>query len=349
MEDNLNINDVIKRQDDKEADVFRLQRTYFEWDAKQTAYFKELNNKSGDVIAPFTPRGNSRTETTVAMCNYYKNHPDEFRKAVAKLKTIPGFEKGFDFQGLYDAKYRYFQAALEYLETVDQDREKLFQGGYGKKIDDLAARNWFLYFQKTPDFAIFLCDDPDKNAKIIYDEFSKDYFGPLGVMLSNLINPEKFDGAISKNKSKNLQEAFLCLSNEAYSSCARDLFALIEHEHRRCSNLFSDSYTIQPTTGFQRADAIMKQIESLPNGYIKKSWAEINRFYRFLNEPSMGHIGTALNRNELIHGFFEREVTPQDCLQLFLLLLSMTDLAYRLSLLDDIKNSLIQDSSIMTC
>jgi len=205
----------------------------------------------------------------------------------------------------------------KYIEMINEDRDKLFSPRYKDCLDRLADDGWFLYFMQTPDFPIELIDNP-KVVEILTENF----IATAPHQYDNILNMSSHDNHLTEAKLTDFEEALKCFYLGAFRSCARTLFAILEHEHRSFSNLQGI------TRGAERAKAINDNLSSVKIDYYTECWEKIDKRYKAMNASAKTRDKSIINRHELMHGQYDMIVTATDCVKLFHMYTSMKEMSH---------------------
>ena len=119
------------------------------------------------------------------------------------------------------------------------------------------------------------------------------------------------------------------------------MFALLESEHKKASELKAIS------KGKERSEEIFKYTEKMGIEYYLKTWAKIDKFYRILNASVKNEDIRFINRNEIMHGDYEGDVTLKDCLQLILLYMSFKEIAFNIQERNDLVKQFEEDMVLL--
>lgn len=191
------------------------------------------------------------------------------------MKEIPEFQEN---QKLLDelgiATYNYFNAVYVLNKKIDSDRKKFFSKKYIEKMDEYADKGLLLYFLETPD--IDLLDEELTENYLIDTYLYNDCLG-FKIMLDryvSILNPSP----IMRRKSEDIIVAINLLNEGCYRSAARNIFALLESEHKRCANAFEGYFTKKKEyrKGHERANKIKDLLDKISIEWEQHSWEKIN-------------------------------------------------------------------------
>ena len=232
-------------------------------------------------------------------------------------------------------KYRYYSKLIGYFEMINNDMEKLFTIEYWSFLDKLSDRGWFLPFMQTPDLPFI--DNLDIAETYIISSMSSNKYEGLYYVKKQILNVNNLKNRLHTNKVNNFKDAIDNLSVGKYRTCARTMFALLESDHKKSSELTKIS------RGKERSIEISKYIDKIGIEYYRQTWEKIDKYYKSMNSSSNQNDKRVINRNELIHGDYENEVTLKDCLQLVYLYFSFKEISFNIQERNDLIKQLSED------
>lgn len=302
--------------------------------------FSKLKEKYPDIESKL-----SQKETTVEamrwLLNEFINKSENYLYVSERMKEIPEFQEN---QKLLDelgiATYNYFNAVYVLYKKIDSDRKKFFSKKYIEKMDEYADKGLLLYFLETPD--IDLLDEELTENYLIDTYLYNDCLG-FKIMLDryvSILNPSP----IMRRKSEDIIVAINLLNEGCYRSAARNIFALLESEHKRCANAFEGYFTKKKEyrKGHERANKIKDLLDKISIEWEQHSWEKINNYYKkiFANDK----IEDICFRNGIVHGDYSEDAIDTNAVEvgkLVLLWLNLRLLADSLSILEDGYNSVL--------
>ena len=251
------------------------------------------------------------------------NNPSYHSDIVSKMKEIPELKKhGEMVTENARIAYEYLEAASKLNERIDKSRETLFSMEYKEKMDKLADEGVFLYFLETPDFPLL---EKDYDAKMLIDSF---YYGDclsLKALLYAFMQMRN-DSPSMFRKTDDLYACVELMIDGFYRTAARNLFALLDSEHKKCAEAFEGFYQKRKTyrNGLQRANKIKDLIDKFDIKWNKKAWEKIDAYYKKIvsTEKVLG----VVHRNTIVHGDYQDndiDVSKDDCMKLMLLWVNM--------------------------
>ena len=321
----------------------------------QRQKYVDLKNKQQSTIKSLNIDGkilnglsfDSKIDLTSFLSNLKLSNPASFEEHVKKAKELHPDLFTEDYNALEREirleAIKYFSVFYLYLVIMNEYFECVFDKKYKERLLNLANNGYFLFFIDLPIFKNQFTDNIEDNINIV-----KNYF--LNDEMSNLFNEIKVftenknpKNELEQIKSSELMEVLKCLKSESYSSCCRTLFALIENDHTNASNINANLFRKKITKGEDRAKKITDQINSIDLSYLKKWWKIMNEFYHDLTCSSNKNNKDYINRNDLVHGEYERSKMPNKewCLKLFLFYLSFKRISFILQSLFDIKTEIV--------
>ena len=227
-----------------------------------------------------------------------------------------------------------FLKALIEVEKHQSKEYELYTDKYKKKLSEYADKGLFLYCQNTPDLPI---DDDDITIDDIYNYFSLDNYMYLKDMFETYIDCADAAGEINKREADDLIASFNLLIEGKYWASLRNLYALIDHHHKLCSEIFNgyENMKIKFVNGKQRAEYIDDLFNQMNVFYYEDVWHKINDAIEEINKGSGNRF---VSRNAIIHGDYEKiEVNPnaKDVINVFLLYVTMRQMIDHLANIEE--------------
>ncbi len=302
--------------------------------------FAKLKEKCPDIESKL-----SQKETTVEamkwLLNEFVNKSENYLYVSEQMKEIPELQENQKLQAeLGIATYNYFNAVYVLNKKIDSDRKKFFSKKYIEKMDEYADKGLLLYFLETPDIDLL---DEELTENLLIDTYLyNDCFG-FKIMLERYVNIPDLS-PIMRRKGEDLVVAINLINDGCYRSAARNIFALLESEHKRCADAFEGYFTKKKEyrKGHERADKIKKLLDKISIEWEQHSWEKINNYYKkiFSNNKMEG----ICFRNGIVHGDYPEnaiDTNAEEVGKLVLLWLNLRLLADSLSILEDGYNSVL--------
>ena len=162
------------------------------------------------------------------------NTPDKLKEITAKMKEIPELEENDKLNSaITKASYDYFVAFTNLNDKINKDREELFSADYKEKLAVLADEGVVLYFLETPDLPLL---EDKYDGKFLLDTFYCNDCLAIKTLLQGFFmdNP-------SPSMKRKIDDLFITvelLISGYYRSAARNLFALLDSEHKKAADAF---------------------------------------------------------------------------------------------------------------
>lgn len=226
-----------------------------------------------------------------------------------------------------------FMELLEAFINMEMHLAKeysLFSDEYKVKIDEYADKGLFLYCLNTPELPI---DDKDVTIDDIYNYFLDDDACNLLGMFEVFVKFGEI-GEVNKREADDLVAAFNLLVEGKYWASLRNLYALIDHHHKLCSDIFNGYIEAKQEfkNGKQRSEYITKLFTNAKIEYYEKVWGKLDSAFEEINKG----IGERfVSRNAIVHGDYENpDVDPnaKDVVNVLMLYVTMR------MIIDHIKN-----------
>lgn len=202
-------------------------------------------------------------------------------------------------------------------------RAELFGEDYISELDSHAERGIFFYNYIVPDIPFSLVSDEellDRFFALEVREFIEEH-----KELSHI-------GASLERKIEDIKVAYDLIEKGNYRSAARNLFSLIEAEHKKGADAFSGIFEAEEKLmGGKARSEKLNGILSYPTlEWEKRTFEKIEKYYVkvFGNKPQ-----GVVHRNSIMHGDYTEEslfVTRYDAIKLFTLFINLKFVADRL-------------------
>ncbi len=286
-------------------------------------------------ISGMLPDTEIRMEATKELLSAAHNQTDTYQYITQKMKEFSEFEESSKLLNeLSRASFAYFDALVKLHERIDTDRKTLFTEEYVSKMDTLADNGIFLYHLETPDFP--LLGGYDDN--FIIDSLSFDNcMSAKTLLLALFMMPDV--GESMKRKQEDIYISVELMNNNFHRSAARNWFALIESEHKKCANAFEGFWEKKRNLkkGLQRAKKIESLIHDFKLDWELHAWEKINAYYEKITKSDL--FDGIVNRNSVIHGDYQSDkldITMHDNIKLLLLYINLRIIADHICNLEDL-------------
>lgn len=302
--------------------------------------FAKLKEKCPDIENKL-----SQKETTVEamqwLLNEFVNKSENYLYVSERMKEIQEFQENQELQDeLGIATYNYFNAVYVLNKKIDSDRKKFFSKEYIEKMDEYADKGLLLYFLETPDIDLF---DKELTENLLIDTYLYNDCIGFKIMLERYVNiPDP--SPIMRRKGEDLVVVINLINDGCYRSAARNIFALLESEHKRCADAFEGYFTKRRKykKGHERANKIKSLLDKISIEWEQHSWEKINDYYKkvFANNKIEG----VCFRNGIVHGDYPEDAidtNTREVSKLVLLWLNLRLIADSLSILEDGYNSVL--------
>ena len=287
-------------------------------------------------ILELLPKCDSEVEMMKALFDNIKNINSPMRNITISMKKIPEFIECEKLNvDVAKAHFDFFCANDELNRRINSDRETLFSNKYRERMRQLADDGVLLYFLETPDLPLL---EDEFTADYILKSFSfSDYLSARELLSSFYQTPDP--GVPLQRKLEDAHAALEMMFNGCYRSAARNWFALIEHEHKRCADTLEGYWEAKKEykNGGQRSKKIYEIIEGMMGDWEQEAWGKIDMFYKKLTAKQKSN-EVALNRNPIIHGDYYSDsidVSQNDSIRLFLLWINLRTITDHLAFFED--------------
>lgn len=260
--------------------------------------FKELLSK-----------GETKLDVVGNALNLALNNPNKLEEINSKMKEIEELRKNEELTPLLtQSLYEYMVAFSDFEIKLKKDREKLFSSAYKDKMAAYADKGILLYYLETPDLP--LLDSEINGCDILESLFCNDCSG-LRILLSPFFQMDN-PGISMKRKQEDIFVTIELINNGFYRSAVRNLFALLDSEHKKAANAYEGIIEKKQSykKGLQRANKIDKLINSLDDLWIETAWDKVNKYYAKV--VSTSPVESVIHRNSIVHGDYDKELIEVD-------------------------------------
>ncbi len=267
--------------------------------------------------------------------------PDKFKDITAKMKEIPELEENDKLNSeIAKASYEYLVAFTNLNDKINKDRKELFSDEYREKLSALADEGVILYFLETPDLPLL---DDKYDGIFLLDTFYCNNCLSIKTLLQGFFmdNPSPS----MKRKADDLFITVELLNGGHYRSAARNLFALLDSEHKKAADAFEGYFEKRRkyNKGHLRAEKINNLVDKLHINWETTAWEKVNKYYQKV--VSTNPVDGVIHRNSIVHGDYYNallDVDKYDIIKLFLLWLNMRLIADLICNIDELYDLFLQ-------
>lgn len=267
--------------------------------------------------------------------------PDKLKEITAKMKEIPELEENDKINSeIAKASYEYLVAFTNLTDKINKDREEFFSDEYREKLSALADEGVILYFLETPDLPLL---ENKYDGKFLLDTFYINNCLSIKTLLQGFFmdNPSPS----MQRKADDLYITVELLNNGYYRSAARNLFALLDSEHKKAADAFEGYFEKRRkyNKGHLRAEKINNLVDKLNIDWETVAWEKVNKYYQKV--VSTNPVDGVVHRNSIVHGDYYNElldVDKYDIIKLFLLWLNMRLIADLICNIDELYDLFLQ-------
>lgn len=267
--------------------------------------------------------------------------PDKLKEITAKMKEIPELEENEKLNSeIAKASYDYLVAFTNLTDKINKDREELFSAEYREKLSALADEGVILYFLETPDLPLL---ENKYDGKFLLETFYINNCLAIKILLQEFFmdNPSPS----MKRKADDLYITVELLNNGFYRSAARNLFALLDSEHKKAADAFEGYFEKRKKygKGHLRAKKISDLVDKFNIDWETIAWEKVNKYYQKV--VSTIPVDGVVHRNSIVHGdYFNAllDVDKYDVIKLFLLWLNMRLIADLICNIDELYDLFLQ-------
>lgn len=263
-------------------------------------------------------KGETKLDIVGNALNLALNNTNKYEEINSKMKEIEELRKNEDLMPLLaQSLYEYMVAFSDFEIKLKEDREKLFSSEYKDKMAAYADEGLFLYYLETPDLPIL---DKDIQAKDIIDAFLYSDCDGLNVLFSPLLDMNN-PGISMIRKQEDIRATIELIRCGYYRSAVRNLFALLDSEHKKAANTYEGIITKrkQYKKGHQRAQKIDELIDNTDDPWIVVAWNKIDSYYKKV--VATDPVKRVIHRNSIVHGDYDSNLIDIDKYSATMLLL----------------------------
>lgn len=336
-------------------DAINEQRKLHTIAVQKREIFDKLNEKSFDLLKIGSEKffdkfpeykqemasGETKIEIADRALKLAMDNPDKFKEITAKMKEISELEENNKLNiDIAKASYEYLVAFTNLTEKINKDRNGLFSVEYKERLASLADEGVILYFLETPDLPLL---EDKYDGKFLLDTFYINNCLSIKTLLQKFFidNPSPS----MKRKADDLFITVELLNNGYYRSAARNLFALLDSEHKKAADAFEGYFekTKKYNRGHLRAKKISDLVDKLNIDWETIAWKKVNNYYQKV--LSTNPVTGVIHRNSIVHGDYYNElldIDKYDVIKLFLLWLNMRLIADLICNIDELYDLFLQ-------
>jgi len=251
-----------------------------------------------------------------------------------KMQNCPGYKESNELAKKIQPAFMDFFKALIDIENHTAKEYELYTDKYKEKLDYYADQGLFLYCQNTPDLPV---DDDDVSIDDFYEYYLTDDAMYLKNTFETFVVNAPAMGEINMREANDIVASFNLLLEGKYWASLRNLYALIDHHHKLCSDIFNGYRKMRQEfrNGKARSEYIDDLFSEMTFNNYEHKWKKIDEAIEEINRGT----GTRfVSRNAIIHGDYEnKEVNPQakDVINVFLIYVTMRQMVDRLANIED--------------
>ena len=277
----------------------------------------------------------------------WKNGSERAQKILEQMKKSKVYKETAELEPqIENAIFKSFIAKLELDENVQTTRNKLFSDEYNQRLDELAKEGIFLY---DLDYPIYPLIDEDMTNEDVLDSFVVKNFLAVKDMFGKLLEEDESTLPVNlQRKILDLKCAIIALENGELCSAARNLFALLEGEHKDCARLWDNYFKMSADVkkGKERSQEISKIIQLMNHERYSKIWNVVDAVYKSITSNSKEAF---INRNAIMHGDYDSDmmdIIGYDVIKLFTLYCDMRMIHSKVAEYSDMLKKILQYGTI---
>lgn len=280
---------------------------------------KKNKGKDFEDSGPF-----SKVEALNNIIKEKMNNTEKYEEYSKYLKEIPELvEAGKHEQELQEKFFDYALSQLKLDKAIKDSKKNLFSKEYLNKMEEYADEGILLYFLETPDVPIL---DKEITKEDVLESLLIGDCLALKTLFHTFVtlpNP-------TPSMEKKIDDIIVTINNLIdgyYRSAARNIFALIESEHKSIAQALEGFFAQEKKykNGKQRSSKIDELVRLSDMPHARETWEKVNKYY----ERIVTSTDSAIDRNAIIHGDYysdKLDISAYDVVKLLLLFLSFKSL-----------------------
>jgi hypothetical protein len=242
--------------------------------------------------------------------------------------------------------FKSYIAKLDLEEYVQSTRNNIFSDEYNQRLNELAREGIFLYDMPLPIYPLL---DESVTVEDILDSFVMNKYLEIKKMFGNMLEADESTLPVKlQRKIIDLKCAIIALENGELRSAARNLFALLEGEHKDCASLWDNYFKLSAKVkkGKERSQEISDIIKLMNHERYGKIWNIIDAVYKSITNNSKDSF---INRNAIMHGDYDSDImdiTGYDVIKLFTLYCNLRMISCGLAEYTDMLKNILQYGTI---
>lgn len=333
------------QEQEKLSKIMRDKKAVFDKYTDQSVEFLRIGTEKFFEKFPeykdFLSKGDTKLDVVGNALHLALNNTNKYEEIKSKMKEIEELRNNDDLTPLLTkVLYEYMVAFSDFESKLKEDRGKLFSSEYKEKMAAYADEGILLYYLETPNLPLL---DSEINSCAILESLCCDDCTGLQILLSPLLQMDN-PGISMKRKQEDIFVTVELINNGFYRSAVRNLFALLDSEHKKAANAYegiikkSQSYK----NGLQRSNKIDKLINSLDDLWMETAWDKVNKYYAKV--VSTNPVEGVIHRNSIVHGDYDKELIEVDefsAVKLMLLWLNLRLIADYLCFKEEIFDNIL--------
>lgn len=213
----------------------------------------------------------SKIENLYSIINEKLNNTDKYQEISRYLKEIPELvEAGRKEQELEEKFFYYALSHLKFDKAINDSKKELFSEEYLNKMDEYADQGILLYFLETPDIPIL--DEKITKEDVLDSLLIGDCYA-LKILFYTFVSLPNPTPSMKK-KIDDIMVSVNNLNDGYYRSAARNIFALLESEHKNIANSLEGFFEKEKKykNGKQRSLKIDELVKLSDMPRIKENW-----------------------------------------------------------------------------
>ena len=245
-------------------------------------------------------------------------------KRIAKLmKTIPQLVDAENMNAeIGKACFEYFIALSALNSEINKNKKHFFSKEYLTKMDELADNGIMMYFLEMPIFPLL---DIGCDVNQVLDSFIFGDYVSTKELLEAFFTVQ-MPGKSMQRKQEDVESAVCNMMSGFQRTAARNWFALLESEHKKCADAFEGFW--EKAREFKKGAQRSRKIQELFDKAIdveweQRAWKKIDAYYQKMVGKEVEGI---VNRNALVHGDYNSvsmDITDRDVVKIMLMWLNM--------------------------
>ena len=302
------------------------QNQFYSLEDKYRVIFSEGVNllfEQHPELSDELPNEETKATQILAIADSLKDEESGCKRIAKLMKTIPQLVDAENMNAeIGKACFEYFIALSALNSEINKNKKHFFSKEYLTKMDELADNGIMMYFLEMPIFPLL---DIGCDVNQVLDSFIFDDYVSTKELLEAFFTVQ-MPGKSMQRKQEDVESAVCNMMSGFQRTAARNWFALLESEHKKCADAFEGFW--EKAREFKKGAQRSRKIQELFDKAIdveweQRAWKKIDAYYQKMVGKEVKGI---VNRNALVHGDYNSvsmDITDRDVVKIMLMWLNM--------------------------